>query len=120
MATDKNEPNNIENNFDDEFDIEVEDDTPEEDRGRDPMPEDIVKNLEDDELEEFSKEKAKQLKKVWHDERRAKEAALREREEAVSLLRRFSEENKRLKQNLHTGEKAYDRSEEHTSELQSH
>lgn len=107
MATDKNEPNNIENNFDDEFDIEVEDDTPEEDRGRDPMPEDIVKNLEDDELEEFSKEKAKQLKKVWHDERRAKEAALREREEAVSLLRRFSEENKRLKQNLHTGEKAY-------------
>ena len=102
MATDKNVAE-----LEDDFEIEVEDDTPEEDRNKEPMPEEIVKNLEDDELEEFSKEKAKQLKKVWHDERRAKEAALREREEAVDLLRRLSEENKTLKKNLHTGEQAY-------------
>ena len=103
MATDKNVAE-----MEDEFEIEVEDDTPEADRGREPMPEDIVKELDaDDELENFSKEKAKQLKKVWHDERRAKEAALREREEAVGLLRRFAEENKVLKKNLHTGEQAY-------------
>ena len=103
MATDKNVAE-----MEDEFEIEVEDDTPEADRGREPMPEDIVKELDaDDELENFSKEKAKQLKKVWHDERRAKEAALREREEAVGLLRRFAEENKTLKKNLHTGEQAY-------------
>ncbi len=102
MATDKNVAE-----FEDDFEIEVEDDTPEEDRNKEPMPEDIVKSLEDDELENFSKEKAKQLKKVWHDERRAKEAALREREEAVGLLRRFAEENKTLKKNLHTGEQAY-------------
>jgi len=93
--------------LEDDFEIEVEDDTPEEDRNKEPMPEEIVKNLEDDELEEFSKEKAKQLKKVWHDERRAKEAALREREEAVALLQRFADENKTLKKNLHTGEQAY-------------
>jgi hypothetical protein len=103
MATDKNVAE-----LEDDFEIEVEDDTPEEDRGREPMPEDIVKSLdEDDELENFSKEKAKQLKKVWHDERRAKEAALREREEAVGLLRRFAEENKTLKKSLHNGEQAY-------------
>ena len=103
MATDKNVAE-----MEDEFEIEVEDDTPEEDRGREPMPEDIVKELDaDDELENFSKEKAKQLKKVWHDERRAKESALREREEAIGLLRRFAEENKTLKKSLHTGEQAY-------------
>lgn len=103
MATDKNVAE-----MEDDFEIEIEDDTPEEDRGREPMPEDIVKELDaDDELENFSKEKAKQLKKVWHDERRAKEAALREREEAVGLLRRFAEENKSLKKNLHKGEQAY-------------
>jgi hypothetical protein len=103
MATDKNVAE-----LEDDFEIEVEDDTPEEDRGREPMPEDIVKELDnDDELENFSKEKAKQLKKVWHDERRAKEAALRERDEAAGLLRRFAEENKALKKNLNVGEKVY-------------
>jgi hypothetical protein len=102
MATDKNVAE-----LEDDFEIEVEDDTPEEDQGREPMPDDIVKALDDDELENFSKEKAKQLKKVWHDERRAKEAALREREEAVGLLRRYAEENKTLKKSLHNGEQAY-------------
>ena len=94
-------------NLDSEFEIEVEDDTPEEDRGKEPMPKEIVEKLEDDELEEFSKEKAKQLKKVWHDERRRAESALREREEAVQVAKRLYDENRRLKQSLTTGEKAY-------------
>lgn len=91
---------------DDGFEIEIEDDTPEEDRGREPMPEEIVEKLDEDELEEFSKEKAKQLKKVWHDERRAKEAALREREEAVGFARKMYEENQKLKKTLGSGERA--------------
>ena len=102
MATDKNVAE-----LGDDFEIEIEDDTPEADRDREPMPEDIVKSLDDDELETFSKEKAKQLKKVWHDERRAKETAVREREEAVRAARQLFEENKTLKKNLHTGEQAY-------------
>lgn len=103
MATDKNVAE-----LEDDFEIEVEDDTPEEDRGREPMPEEIVKALDDDdELENFSKEKAKQLKKVWHDERRAKETALREREEAVRAAQQLFEENRTLKKNLHTGEQAF-------------
>jgi hypothetical protein len=89
-----------------EFDIEVIDDTPEEDQGREAMPEEIVDNLEKDELDEYSKEKGKQLKKVWNDERRAKEAALRERDHAAKLVKQTMEENRLLKQHLSAGEQA--------------
>ena len=89
-----------------EFDIEVIDDTPEEDQGREAMPEEIVDNLEKDELDEYSKEKGKQLKKVWNDERRAKEAALRERDHATKLVKQAMEENRLLKQHLSEGEQA--------------
>lgn len=86
---------------DEDIKVEVSDDTPEEDRGREPLPEDIVKELEADELEDYSekvKTRLKQMKKVWHDERRAKESADRERSEAVTLAQRLMEENKKLKQ----------------------
>ena len=89
-----------------EFDIVVEDDTPEEDRDREPMPEEIVDNLEKDELEEYSVEKAKQLKKVWHDERRAKEEAQRERDAAVAFAKQQQEENKKFRADLNKGEEA--------------
>tara|TARA_R110002020_G_scaffold473109_1_gene701913 strand:+ start:1161 stop:2156 length:996 start_codon:yes stop_codon:yes gene_type:complete len=87
-----------------EFEVTIEDDTPEEDRAREPMPEGIVENLENDELEEYSAEKAKQLKKVWHDERREKEAAIREREAAVAFAKQIMSENNALKQDLGKGE----------------
>ena len=93
-----------------EIEIEIEDDTPEEDRGRQPMPKEIVDNLEHDELEEYDegvKQKLKQLKKVWHDERRAKEQLAREQEEALSVARRLYEENQKLRSAYSTGEKEY-------------
>ena len=83
-----------------DVEIDVKDDTPEEDRGREPLPEDIVKELESDELEDYSEKvkiRLKQMKKVWHDERRAKEAADRERQEAITLAQKLVEENKKLK-----------------------
>ena len=92
------------------IEIDIEDDTPEEDRGRQPMPKEIVNDLENDELDNYGegvKQKLKQLKKVWHDERRAKEQAFREQEEAVTLARQLFEENKRIKATLQTGEKEY-------------
>lgn len=110
MADDKNQ---IEEDL---LEIEVEDDTPEEDRGRDPMPKDIVQKLEEDELDEYSAEKAKQLKKVWHDERRAKETALREREEAIRIAQQLVQENQKLKKNVSIGEKAYVGSTKHAYE----
>jgi hypothetical protein len=48
-----------------------------------------------------------QLKKVWHDERRAKESADREREEAVRYAQQITEENKKLKTTLSSGEEEY-------------
>lgn len=80
--------------------IEVEDDTPPEDRGREPLPVELVQELEKDDLEDYSekvKVRLKQMKKVWHDERRAKEAADRERQEAITLAQRVLEENRALK-----------------------
>ena len=91
-----------------EFKIDVVDDTPPQDRGREPMPKEIVKELEDDDLEEYSekvKKRLSQMKKVWHDERREKERAAREREEAATFAARVLEENKQLKQRLGTGER---------------
>jgi hypothetical protein len=88
-------------------DIEVEDDTPAQDRGREPMPKEIVDELEADELEEYSEKvklRLKQMKKVWHDERREKERAFREQQEAITAAQRLLEENKRLKSSLTEGE----------------
>ena len=104
------EIDNSQENSTSEIEIEIIDDTPEYDQKRDPMPKDIVENLEKDELEEYDdevKEKLKQMKKVWHDERREKEAAHREREEAISYARKVAEENKKMRQMISSGEKEY-------------
>jgi hypothetical protein len=89
--------------------LEVLDDTPEADRGRAPMPKEIVEELENDELEEYSdkvKTRLKQMKKVWHDERREKERVQREQQEALSAAQRLLEENRRLKKTLSDGEQS--------------
>lgn len=93
--------------------IEIVDDTPQNDRGRQPMPQslkDELDNLPPDELEEYSERvqaRLMQMKKVYHDERRAKEEADRERQEAIALAQRMLEENRRLKSSLSEGEKTY-------------
>lgn len=94
----------------DDFEIEVEDDTPQFDRNRKPLPEEVVEDLEKDELEEYSegvKTRLKQMKKVWHDERREKERALREQQEAIEFAKKIMEENKALKGRLTQGEKTF-------------
>jgi hypothetical protein len=93
-----------------EFEIEIEDDTPPEDRGREPMPKSLVEELEQDELENYDenvKQKLKQMRKVWHDERREKEQASREQQEALALAQKLFEENKRFKNIIETGSKEY-------------
>jgi len=92
-----------------DFELEIEDDTPEQDRNRQPLPKEMVQELEEDELEDYSekvKTRLKQMKKVWHDERREKESALREQQEAVNLAQNLVEENKKLKSRLTEGEKS--------------
>jgi hypothetical protein len=93
-----------------EFQVEIEDDTPPEDRGKKPLPKEVVEELEKDDLEEYSdrvKKRLSQMKKVWHDERREKERALREREEALKFAQLREQEIKQLKQRLGVGEKAF-------------
>ena len=80
-----------------EVEIEVEDDTPPEDRGRKPSepPQDVT----DEELENYSekvKSRIKHFSKGYHDERRAKETALREREALEAYAKQLVEENQRL------------------------
>ena len=86
--------------------IEVEDDTPEADRGREPMPQEIVDELEADELEEYSEKvklRLKQMKKVWHDERREKERYQREQNEALTAAQRYRQEAEQLRQTIAYG-----------------
>lgn len=95
---------------DDDIDLVIEDDTPAEDRNRTPLPQEIVNELEDDGLEDYSekvKTRMKQMKKVWHDERREKEQALREQQEAVRFAQKMLEENKTLRSKYIEGEKSY-------------
>lgn len=96
-----------------DLEIEVEDDTPPSDRGRNPLPKDVKEKLETDVTEELAgieeetKKTLKALKKAWHDERREKEATLREQQEALRLAQMLVEENKKLKQHLSSGEEVY-------------
>jgi hypothetical protein len=94
---------------DDNFEVEIEDDTPAADRGRKPMKE-PVEDPTDDELASYDEKVQARIKKFtrgYHDERRAKEEALREREAAEAFARQVFEENKKLQQQLSTGSKAY-------------
>jgi hypothetical protein len=98
------------NEQDIKVDIEVVDDTPPEDKGRKPMPKELVNELENDDLEEYServKKRLGQMKKVWHDERREKERLAREKAETERFAQAQLEEVKRLRQKLGQGEQAY-------------
>ena len=93
----------------DKFEVEIEDDTPPEDRGRKPMKE-PVEDPTDDELSSYDEKVQARIKKFtrgYHDERRAKEEALREREAAESYAKQVYEENKRLQQQLSHGSKVF-------------
>ena len=91
-----------------EPEIEVVDDTPEVDRNRKPMKE-APKDVTDEELGKYDESVRKRIQhfsKGFHEERRAKEAALREREEAIKAAEAILEENKRLKGTLNQNQTA--------------
>lgn len=105
---------------DDKFEVEIEDDTPPEDRGRKPMKE-PVEDPTEEELASYDEKVQARIKKFtrgYHDERRAKEEALREREAAENFARQVFEENKRLQQQLSTGSKAFIEQTQSTAEIQ--
>lgn len=91
-----------------ELKIEIEDDTPPQDRGRKAAP--PPDELTDDELNSYDEKVQARFKKFtrgYHDERRAKEQAMREKEAAEEFARKVYEDNKRLQEQLSHGSKAY-------------
>lgn len=81
-----------------DFDIEIVDDRPEEDQERKKSK--APMELSEEEMDEYSAKVRKRLQhfsKGYHDQRRAAEAATKEREEAVRYAQQVAEENKKLK-----------------------
>ena len=94
----KKEPTEVKVVDEDKVEVEVVDDTPKADRGRKSStpPEEVT----DEELENYSekvKKRIKNFRKRYHDERRAKESAERQKEEAITYAQKLVEENKKLK-----------------------
>lgn len=94
--------------FKEEPEIEIVDDTPEQDRNRTPM-QTPPQEPTDEELAAYSQKdrnKLREFTKGYHDERRAKESAIREKEEAIRIAQAVYEENQKLKSNVHTSQSA--------------
>ena len=94
-----------------DLEIEIEDDTPEEDRGRTPTTPEKVKALEVevDDLDKYSKEakdKLIRMKRVWNDERRRADSAERERQEAIDAANRLLAENRKFKELVNSNQQA--------------
>ena len=107
LEDDKNQKVEIETNED--VEIEIVDDTPEKDRGRRPLDRE-VEDPTDDEIESYTQGAQKRIKELTHarhDERRAKEALLREKQELERLAQHYVEENKKLQQYVSTGTEQY-------------
>jgi len=90
-----------------EIEVEVVDDTPKADRGRKASkpPEDLT----DDELEDYSDKVRKRIQhfsKGYHDERRAKEASQRERQEMEAFAKTLVDENNKLKSSVEKNQAA--------------
>ncbi len=94
----------------DDLQIEVVDDTPEQDRGKSKRPEGAEPAVpDDDEIASYSENVQKRIKKLkyeYHEERRRKEAAMREIEEAAKITRRLLEERNAMAERLAVREQA--------------
>jgi hypothetical protein len=98
----------VEYEIEGETEVEVIDDTPAQDRGRSRM-EEPPKDFAEDELTKYDEGVRKRIQhftKGYHEERRAKESAEREREEALRIAHAVVEENKKLKGSLNTNQQA--------------
>jgi hypothetical protein len=101
-TVDKNSTETEVENVSDDVEIEVVDDTPEKDRGYEQFDKEIADPTEE-EIESYSasvKKRISSLTHARHQERRQKEAVLRERQELERFAQQLLEENNTLKQNV--------------------
>lgn len=90
------------------LEIELVDDTPAEDKGRKPLGKDAL--AENDEAEQYNekfKKRIGELRHQAHDERRAREAAQRERDEAIQFARETFQRARQLEEQLAHGRASY-------------
>lgn len=97
----------VDNNLPEEkVELEIVDDTPPEDRGKKPIGE--LEEPTQEELENYSEKVKKRIAKahrIYHDERRQREAAERERNEALQFAKVQMERAKELQKQLAEGSK---------------
>lgn len=94
----------------DDLVVDVVDDTPPEDRGRKPLEHDPLAKEDDDEAAKYTKGVQKRIGELTHkahDERRARERAEREREEALRFAQAAHQRARMLEQQLTSGEAAF-------------
>ena len=109
VEDDKGEEVKVEIEAADDVEVEIVDDTPEKDRGRRPLDREVA-DPTDEEIENYTKgaqDRIKELTHARHDERRAKEAAMREKQELERLAQQLLDENKRLKTSAKTSTEQY-------------
>lgn len=88
--------------------VEIIDDTPPEDRNKTPgEPPEEIPEEKLSKYDESFQARMKKFTKGYHDERRAKEAAQRERDEAIRAAQIMAEEAKRLQAQLEEGSKMF-------------
>jgi hypothetical protein len=86
--------------------IEIVDDTPPEDRGK-PEPKGAIE-VTDDEISQYSdnvQKRIRQLRAVYHEERREKDRLAREHQEALNYAQQIAEQNRMLQERLSQGER---------------
>jgi hypothetical protein len=94
---------------DDAFEVEIVDDVPEDDKPRRAEPTSAADIPADDDLESYSESVQKRIKKLTFEAKEAarqREAAARERDEAANFAKTLTEQNKRLQEQLATGQSA--------------
>jgi len=99
----------IEIEGEDDVEIEIVDDTPERDRGRLPLNK-VVEDPSEEEIESYSgkvQQRIKELTHARHDERRIKEATMREKQELERLAQQLIQENNNLKKSVNYGQEAF-------------
>jgi hypothetical protein len=105
---------------DGDIEIEVVDDTPEKDRGRRPLDREVA-DPTDAEIETYTRgaqDRIKELTHARHDERRAKEALQREKQELERLAQHMQAENQKLKQYVDSGTQQYNKMAESAAEAE--
>jgi hypothetical protein len=109
--TDQTDDIEVDLDNEDDLEIEVQDDTPEPDRGKpkaaEVEPEPAKAGADDDDLEGYSESVKKRINKLkfdQHAERRAKEEAIRLREEAIAYAEKVRKENEELRKAYAEGE----------------